>query len=412
MATTTPAGQAAEGGNTTACVLHITSDVHLEEFKDAMPKAAVQRYMREVLPPPAQHAKWHYASGSIMTGACVTSGCRWWCTTQRHTGMPEACTETSARGSEKEQQGETGPLPAWWSSTGVTHVAVVAGDLGNPCHAMGTLEAALEYLCATFDAVVYVPGNHEYYQLRHGKRHRVDMGAVDAVLQALPLMYSNLHVLLDPAAPVRVAGVTFVGCPLWSATRQVHPDMNDYRLIYVKQPPDFPRRRYGSRGLRLLTEKDTLALHTSQLAALTSSLHSLTLAASDAGLPQGPWQAGPIVVVTHHVPVQRLRDGRRLPETHGSEDATGLLALPGLVAWVCGHTHDLILEPATWDSAVAGGGGESSSPSSTHSPEASAKERTGRCGLFCNAAGYPSEFAGQRHYLQVQVPVPVRGGVR
>lgn len=327
--------------------LHIASDIHLEEFASSMPPAAVHRYLAMMLPPP---------SASLSPSSSPSPH-----------GHPCEASASRAR--------QAPPL---------RHIAVLAGDIGNPCHCGATLEAAFDYVSRHFDAGVFVAGNHEYYQLRHGKRSRRAMSEVDARLAAMLARYPQVHWLRDPQQPLAVAGITFLGCTLWSATTAPLPDINDYRLVYVAKPSGVPRRRYGD-ALRLLHEGDTLALHRQQVAHLRSALMRLPAAALEGRMP--------VVVVTHHVPTAALADGRLLPASHGSAEAAPLLRLPGITAWVCGHTHDLIVQPAHRHRGGAGGDHDGGGGGG------------GECGLYCNAIGYPSEVhaAGRANQLRLSL---------
>src|SRR3990172_7751326 len=84
--------------------------------------------------------------------------------------------------------------------TGVD-VVVVAGDL---CGAK-FLPHAIEALCAQYEEVVYVTGNHEYYRASAGEIHDL-LGSLRATL-------SNFHWLQN--STVELAGVRFAGTTLW-----------------------------------------------------------------------------------------------------------------------------------------------------------------------------------------------------
>jgi predicted phosphodiesterase len=98
---------------------------------------------------------------------------------------------------------------------------VVAGDLTTPSH----LEAAFDLLCDRFPAVVYVAGNHEFYQSSPAKTAET--------LARCAARHENLHWLDERV--VEIAGQRFVGTTLWfpddAAALPFRRVLNDFRLI-------------------------------------------------------------------------------------------------------------------------------------------------------------------------------------
>ena len=201
---------------------------------------------------------------------------------------------------------------------------VLAGDIHN--HAAGPRWAA-----QTFDGavpVVYVPGNHEYYD--------GEFGALETALYDAAAQVDNVHVLnnaalVDPQGRWRVLGTT-----LWTdftlfgadpdalaesidASRRV---MLDFRgLIQMNWPHD------TQDSPRDFAPDDSLALHRQARAWLESEL----------ARPFG----GKTIVVTHHAP-HRLSLAERYAEDRVS--AGFVNHLPELVRspvalWIHGHTH-------------------------------------------------------------------------
>lgn len=107
-------------------------------------------------------------------------------------------------------------------------VLLLAGDIGV-ARRNNTLHVLPEW-CERHKAVVYVPGNHEYYG-----------GALPAAWQDITEGYGwtpNLH-LLNPGE-VMIDGVMFIGATLWtdmdSRTMQIAGVcMNDYRVIRKRE---------------------------------------------------------------------------------------------------------------------------------------------------------------------------------
>jgi predicted phosphodiesterase len=203
-------------------------------------------------------------------------------------------------------------------------LVVLAGDIHN--HAAGPRWAAQVFDGAV--PVVYVPGNHEYYD--------GEFGALESALFDAAAQVDNVHVLnnaalVDPQGRWRVLGTT-----LWTdfelygaapaeideaidAARRV---MLDYRgLIQMNWPHDMHDAE------RDFTPADSLALHRHARAWLEGELAK-------------PF-AGQTIVVTHHAP-HRLSLAERYAEDRVS--AGFVNHLPELVRapvalWIHGHTH-------------------------------------------------------------------------
>lgn len=206
---------------------------------------------------------------------------------------------------------------------------ILAGDIHSPGR------RAVQWAEARFAGkpVIYVPGNHEYYD------SRMDLAQSEARTAATG---GQVH-LLD-GGDIVIEGVRFLGCTLWTdfelpvetpggrrqdaalTMRRATNLLNDYSLIRTADElaePDTWRSRQG----RKLRAEDTLRIHQSQRAWLSENL--------------GEPFAGPTVVVTHHPPhrgslAKRYAEDwvsgafvNELPET--------FFDVP--VLWVHGHTH-------------------------------------------------------------------------
>lgn len=103
-------------------------------------------------------------------------------------------------------------------------VLVLAGDIHVGVKALGFVTE----MCERFKAVIYVPGNHEYY------RHNIN--EVDDELSKWDI--PNFH-FLNPGT-ASIDGVKFVGATVWTDMRNGDPmvtseaqfSMNDFRQIY------------------------------------------------------------------------------------------------------------------------------------------------------------------------------------
>jgi Icc-related predicted phosphoesterase len=209
-------------------------------------------------------------------------------------------------------------------------VVILAGDIHSPGR------RAIEWAEARFvgKPVIYVPGNHEYYD------SRMDLALSEARTAAI-----RAQVRLLDGGEIVIEGVRFLGCTLWTdfelavetpggrrrdaslAMRRATNLLNDYSLIRTADElaePDTWRSRQG----RKLRAEDTLRIHQGQRTWLSEKLAE-------------PF-AGPTVVVTHHPPhrgslAKRYAEDwvsgafvNELPET--------FFDVP--VLWVHGHTHE------------------------------------------------------------------------
>lgn len=177
--------------------------------------------------------------------------------------------------------------------TGVD-VLVVAGDLTNEG---AGLERSLGWLADRFPRVVYVHGNHEFYD---SSRARTLAATARAVARSRNLAW------LDCAA-VEIGGVRFLGAPLWfrEDPRAPRAALHDFAVI----------ERFES----WVYEENSRALEWLQR----------ELRAGD-------------VVVTHHLPHPRSIDPRYVGSPLNPFflcDVSELIAAREPAAWLHGHTH-------------------------------------------------------------------------
>jgi len=164
--------------------------------------------------------------------------------------------------------------------------------------------------------VVYVPGNHEYYNRR-----------IDTLDNELREYVAGNQIHLLQNSQVVISGVRFLGCTLWtdfalfgsvgpSALLAQH-GMNDYHVI--------------GKGTRAVKPSETLALHQESRAFLERTLAE-------------PFD-GPTVVVTHHAPSLKSIAPRYMDDSLTpcfASDLEALVASSGAVYWIHGHVHDSV----------------------------------------------------------------------
>lgn len=206
-------------------------------------------------------------------------------------------------------------------------LVVLAGDIHN--HAEG-----IRWAAQTFDPdtpVVYVPGNHEYYD---GEFGALETAMRDAAASVDNVYYLNNAAWTHPAGHYRVLGTTlWTDFELFGASDEARAAsfaaaakaMLDFRgPIQVTWSADAPANEAPA---RLFTVEDALALHRHSRAWLEQELAK-------------PFD-GATVVVTHHAP-HRASLAERFAQDLAS--AGFVNHLPTLVhqpvaLWIHGHTH-------------------------------------------------------------------------
>ncbi len=172
-----------------------------------------------------------------------------------------------------------------------------------------------------FPYVVYVAGNHEFY---NGKWY-------DSLqyLQEECDKYSNIHFL--ERNWVDIEGVVFVGGTLWT-------DMNkgDPHTLHVIRDKmnDFTCIRNDLKGYTSLKPSDTVARHRLTLKHIREVITNLRTAAAGTR----------VVVVGHHTPSFKSCDPDYRVDTlmngaYHSDLSEFILDHPEIVLWTCGHTH-------------------------------------------------------------------------
>jgi predicted phosphodiesterase len=223
-------------------------------------------------------------------------------------------------------------------------VVVLAGDIHT-----GT--QGLEWARVTFPRlpIVYVAGNHEYYG-----------HAIPALQTTLRAHAAALDITLLENTSVELAGVTFLGCTLWTdfalfgdarlAGQHAALVMNDYRRIRI------------SPIYRRLQPADTIRWHRRSFQWLSQALAQ---------------NRGPVVVVTHHVPSTRSIAPQYVDDLLTAAFASScdtLVAASQAALWIHGHTH------TAFDYML------------------------GKTRVCCNPRGYPGESSGFNPALVVELP--------
>lgn len=192
-------------------------------------------------------------------------------------------------------------------------VVVLAGDVARP-------DQAIAWASELAKPVVYVPGNHEYYD-----------GSISGTVGRLKRLCAGtaIRVLENDAAVID--GVRFVGTTLWTdfllfGEGPARALAIQGALDFVR---DFSRIRLDDDANKLFTPADA-----ADLFARNASWLARTLAQ--------PF-TGPTVVVTHHAPSPRSihpRFAESILNPCFVSNAERLLDGERVALWIHGHAHD------------------------------------------------------------------------
>jgi predicted phosphodiesterase len=129
-------------------------------------------------------------------------------------------------------------------------VLVVAGDTATK----GNLKVVLEHLCRVYPEVVWVAGNHDYYQ--------TDKEHLWKRVREVQQVHSNFHPLENDT--VTINGQRFVGCTLWFPDRprsvMYRHELGDFH--YIKKFTDwvFTTNAESQAFLRRTVTKDDIVV--------------------------------------------------------------------------------------------------------------------------------------------------------
>lgn len=203
-------------------------------------------------------------------------------------------------------------------------VLALLGDIGLACTPL--LRSFLHMQSEQFEKVLYVAGNHEFYNIctDEGTSHTVSTQLT--WIQKVCNERDNLYFLEKKGLIIN--GVRILGTTLWSYIPPSAKDsalrMNDYWLSYTQHSDDEKKE-----PLRMTVE-------------YTNRWHQDSLAWLERKIENANAVGQPVLVLTHHTP---SLSGTSDPRYEGSDSSrcfssnlTRLLQAP-VVAWACGHTH-------------------------------------------------------------------------
>lgn len=181
------------------------------------------------------------------------------------------------------------------------------------------LKAFLHHQATRFETVIYIAGNHEFYN--HHQQPTKTVEAQEQWLKDVCSEVDNLHFMEKNAMDIK--GVRVLATTLWSfippsIQSLAESSLNDYRLSYMS-----PGRK--------LTANDTSQWYVDSAQWLTDEIAAANK------------RQQPVLVLTHHTPSLQgtsnpRYDGNELTHCFSS-DLSRLLQDPAVKAWACGHTH-------------------------------------------------------------------------
>jgi predicted phosphodiesterase len=184
-------------------------------------------------------------------------------------------------------------------------VLILAGDIGS-LYKFEQLHKFLSDICLHFDAVLYVPGNHEFYTIEGIPS--LNMGVLAKRLKVLQKTISNLYVLNKES--VTIGDVCIAGCTLWSDAKIRIPRY----IVRLENTSDEKYRR--------MFETDVLFVEDMVTYCKSKNLK--------------------LIVVTHYCPSLQVLEGTNKREKFSSlyvSDLDKMLNSEDIDIWICGHVH-------------------------------------------------------------------------
>ena len=191
----------------------------------------------------------------------------------------------------------------------------ILGDLGNPFN--HNFKHFLSECSKAYDTIIYVSGNHEYYNTQ-------PMDDIDDKIKTVVSEFSNVHYLNNNS--IQFNNIRVLGTTLWSKIPSdipnIHNISNDYNHINIKDEYGFVNK---------LNSHYVNHMHKQNVRFLESHLYKH---AEDV----------PIIVITHHMPTYKCIVKKYQHYKHPYLFASHLDYMmkydnSKIVYWLCGHTH-------------------------------------------------------------------------
>ena len=202
-------------------------------------------------------------------------------------------------------------------------VLALLGDIGLAY--TESLRRFLHYQAGRFETVLFLAGNHEYYN-HDGDRYSV----FEQQKWLEDVCKEKDNIIFMEKTAVDLQGVRILGTSLWSEVPKEYREiaqasMNDYNLCYMHRASEFPRQ---------LT------------AAFTTKWHRDSVQWLEKELKEAKDRGQPALVLTHHTPSMTdtsnpKYDGSDLNHCFSTNLRDGLMTdyTDTIKTWACGHTH-------------------------------------------------------------------------
>ncbi len=184
-------------------------------------------------------------------------------------------------------------------------IVVAAGDIG-------VFDQGVDWLKAIGKPVLYVAGNHEFYNNEYNR-----------VLNTLRKECEGTNIVFLEKDQVIIQGVRFLGCTLWA---DLYIEGEQKAVAIGKSLNDFRRVDYDSEAFN---QKHFSALHHESKAWLEAELVK-------------PYQ-GKTVVITHHAPTEWswIETPNALKKMAYCNDLKALFHEYEIAVWFHGHVHNM-----------------------------------------------------------------------
>lgn len=201
-------------------------------------------------------------------------------------------------------------------------VLVLAGDIAPVATHKRSLYDFIQNALKEYKDVVYVPGNHEYYE--------GDFQEVNDIITGWGESHDGLHTLIAGESVI-IDGITFIGGTMWSdlsnpmEALSVESRMNDFHIIYNGVG-------YGGHKKSRWTARDATMVYTQTKNKIFDHLMAQT---SD--------ELEKTVVVTHHTPSFQSVHTRFAGDPCNPGYCSNLdnhVALVPPKYWLHGHVHN------------------------------------------------------------------------
>lgn len=205
-------------------------------------------------------------------------------------------------------------------------ILILAGDydqinrLNKPFKESMLRKEMFKSLCERFKYVLYVFGNHEYYQGKIG-------GSYSDKNLSFSHDIPNLHILSRYTPSVYIDGIKFVGATLWTSLNNVSY-LDKYKVSDVSKIKQFNKGRFGH-----LQKDFVVSEHEQDLKWIKNEIKG----------------EDNVVVITHYPPIHIVdpRYKNDIWKDHNCNQLNDfILENKQIRLWVCGHVHqkDLLIK--------------------------------------------------------------------